>query len=108
MEPLMILLAAVVGGGLMLAVLIARFGRDVKAAADTRLEPASPSLLNMAHIPVAGLGGLGMVAMAIVVSIFVPLIHVSMAIALLLGVALATALIAFRRRRVRSDPDVVP
>jgi hypothetical protein len=104
MELLMILLPGVLGGGLILAVLIARFGSRVNAAPDARLEPPSPHLINMAHIRVAGVGGLGLVAMAIVVAIFVPLIRVTMTIALLLGVALAAALIAFRRRQGPFSP----
>jgi hypothetical protein len=52
----------------------------------------------MARIRVAGLGGLGMVAMSVVVTIFVPRIRLTMAIGLLLGAALAAVLIARRRR----------
>jgi hypothetical protein len=52
----------------------------------------------MAHIRIDGIGGLGMVAMATTVAIFVPRIRFSMAIAVLLGVVLAALLIARRRR----------
>ena len=104
MELLIILLSCVVGGALILAVLIARVGSRVNAGPDTHLEPPSPYLINMAHIRVAGVGGLGMVAMAIVVAIFVPVIRVTMTIALLLGIALAAALIALRRRQGPFSP----
>ena len=104
MELLMILLPCVFGGGLILAMVIARVGSRVDAAPDTRLEPPSPHLINMAHIRVAGVGGLGLVAMSLVVAIFVPVIRVAMTIALLLGVALAAALIAFRRRQGPFSP----
>jgi hypothetical protein len=99
MELLMIVLAGMLGG-VILALLIITFGNPLRPeAADTRLEPPSPHLINMAQIRVAGGGGLGMVAMAIIVAIFVPRIRFSMAIALVLGGALAAALIAYRRRQ---------
>jgi hypothetical protein len=99
MEPLIVVLVPGVLGGIVLAVLILRLRFGARSPApDARLEPPSPSLINMAHIPVQGLGGLGMVAMAIVVAIFVPRIRLSMIAAVLLGVALAAVLIAARRR----------
>ena len=63
------------------------------------LLPPSPHLINMAKIRVSGVGGLGMVAMSVVVAAFVPGIRLSMAIAFVLGIALAAALIALRRRK---------
>src|SRR5262245_2205271 len=99
MELLLIVVPGVLGG-FVVALLIGmstRKPREVET--QTRLEPPSPYLINMAHIRVAGVGGLGMVAMAITVTIFVPRIRSSMALALLLGGALAAALIAYRRRR---------
>jgi hypothetical protein len=56
-------------------------------------------MINMARIRVTGLGGLGMVAMAVTVAIFVPRIRLTMAIALVLGAALAAVLIGFRRKQ---------
>ena len=63
-----------------------------------KLDPASPDHINMAHIRVAGVGGLGLVAMAAVVAWNVPEIGDVMAFALVAGVVLAVALIAWRRR----------
>ena len=63
------------------------------------LPPPSPHMINMARIRVSGVGGLGMVAMSVVVAAFVPSIRLSMAIAFVLGLALAAVLIAFRRRK---------
>jgi len=63
------------------------------------LLPPSTDMINMARIRVAGVGGLGMVAMSLVVAAFVPSIRFSMAIACALGVVLAAVLIAFRRRK---------
>jgi hypothetical protein len=53
----------------------------------------------MARIRVSGVGGLGMVAMSIVVAAFVPSIRLSMAIAFGLGVLLALVLIVIRKRK---------
>ena len=54
--------------------------------------------INAARIRVAGVGGLGLVAMAIVVAVFVPFIGMSLAIAAVAGVVLAGGLILWRRR----------
>jgi hypothetical protein len=52
----------------------------------------------MAHIRIEGIGGLGMVAVALTVALFEPRIRGMMLIGSLLGVALAGVLIAHRRR----------
>ena len=57
----------------------------------------STDAINISRIPVAGVGGLGLVAMAFIVAWFVPAIGVSLAVAAIAGVALAVALIAWRR-----------
>ncbi len=62
------------------------------------LEPFSTDVINAARIRVMGVGGLGLVAMALLVAIFVPRIGQSVGIGLCLGVLLAVALIAGRRR----------
>ena len=85
MELLMIVLPGMFGG-LIVALFIGLFGgRPRSDSSEARLEPPSPHLINMANIRVAGGGGLGMVAMAITVAIFVPQIRFSMAVAMLLG-----------------------
>jgi hypothetical protein len=98
MEPFLIIVVPGLLGGILLAFLFARLHSRPDASNDERLEPASTNLINMARIRVAGMGGLGMVAMSIVVAIFVPRIRLTMAIALVLGAALAGGLIALRRR----------
>jgi hypothetical protein len=60
-------------------------------------EPLSSEAINISHIPVAGLGGLGLVAMAGVVAWNVPSIRVAVAVALATGIAFAVALIVWRR-----------
>jgi hypothetical protein len=89
-------------GGFALALLL--FGlnrrRDTAPASPDafRNQPLSTDVINMARIRVAGVGGLGMLAMAVVVAFTVPRIGESLAIGLGLGGVLAVVLIAFRRR----------
>jgi hypothetical protein len=100
MEPLLIIILPGILGGVVLALLFIWVkGWPARADDDGRLEPPSTNMINMARIRVTGVGGLGMVAMSIVVAIFVPRIRLTMAIALVLGGALAAALIALRRRQ---------
>jgi hypothetical protein len=99
MEPLFIILPGI-AGGIVLAMLISRMGTPRWGLPnDEHLEPPSTSIINMARIRVSGVGGLGMVALSIVVALFVPRIRLSIGIALALGIGLAAVLIAMRRRR---------
>ena len=99
MEPLIIGLGSGLFGGLVLALLMARtWGRTPSTVVPRRLEAASPSLINMAHIRVEGIGGLGMVAAAAAVAIAEPRIGQATILALMLGGGLALFLIAMRRR----------
>ena len=63
---------------------------------DDRLGPTN--VINIASVRVAGIGGLGLMAMALIVAVFVPSIGVSLAIAAVLGTVLAVGLILWRRR----------
>ena len=99
MEPLLVIIVPGILGGILFAFLFSRFGGAPDDSGDARLRPPSTGMINMARIRVAGFGGLGMVAMAITVAIFVPRIRLTMALALVLGGAMAAALIAFRRRQ---------
>ena len=98
MEPFLIIIVPGLIGGLVFALLFARLHGGPDASNETRLDPPSTNLINMARIRVAGMGGLGMLAMSVVVAIFVPRIRFTMAIALVLGAALAGGLIALRRQ----------
>ncbi len=99
MEPLLIILVPGLIGGLVLAALIRRNWRGTPPTfVSRRLEPTSPALINMAHIKVEGLGGLGLVAAVVAVAIADPRIRLAMIIALVLGGGLALVLIAIRRR----------
>lgn len=98
MEPLFIMVPGLVGG---LAIAFLLFHRQRASRQPTDLfyrERLSTDLINMAHVRVAGVGGLGLVAMATWVAFFVPAIRYSMLTGLTLGVMFAAALVAYRRR----------
>jgi hypothetical protein len=99
MEPLLIILVPGVFGGLVLALLIAgnRF-KSPSIVVPRRLAAPSYALINMAHIQVEGIGGLGMVAAVIAVAVTDPRIRLAMIAAAVLGTGLALVLIARRRR----------
>ena len=61
--------------------------------------------INISAVPVAGVGGLGLVAMAAVVAIFQPAIGPMVAIGLAGGVTLGIALVALRRVRKQHGPS---
>jgi hypothetical protein len=101
MEPLLLILIPGVAGGLLVAFFLAR--RPARPAGSApvvqrALPPTSPSLINMARIQIDGVGGLGMVAMALSVAIAVPWIRLSVSVGFVLGAVVAAALITWRRR----------
>ena len=61
-------------------------------------ESVSTDVINVSRIRVVGVGGLGLVAMAAVVSFFVPSIGVPVAVSAVLGIVAAACLIVLRRR----------
>jgi len=100
MELLMLLAIPGVLGGIVIAFLFVRLnrGRHARASADAfSREPVSTDVINAARIRVAGVGGLGLVAMAFVVAMSVPRIGLSLALGLVLGAMLAAVLILRRR-----------
>lgn len=99
METLVIVLVPGVLGGILLALLIAGWPiRRTSIVVPRRLDNASPALINMAHIKVEGLGGLGLVAAVIAVAIADGRIRTAILIAAVLGAGLAALLILMRRR----------
>jgi len=87
-------------GGLILAAVLARLNRtpSSKLSRRSELEPISPDVINMAHIRVAGVGGLGMMGAALIIAINVPEIGFALLVAVALGVITAGGLIAYRSR----------
>ncbi len=99
MEPLVIILVPGLFGGLVLALLIAGTRQRIQSTiVPRRLAAPSPALINMAHIRVEGVGGLGMVAAVLVVAAADPRIRLATIVASVMGAVLALALIARRRR----------
>jgi len=94
-----LVLPAVVGG-VLLAALLMRVNRRASSGlvAPSELEPMSPDLINMAHIRVAGLGGLGMLGATVVTAISLPQIGAALVASVGLGAGVAAGLIAYRRR----------
>lgn len=98
METVLLVLIPGILGGFLLSLLIVRFRRATPPTfVPRRLEAPSPSLINMAHIKIEGLGGLGLVAAVIAVAIADPRIRLAVIIAFVLGAGLALGLIALRR-----------
>ena len=98
MEPLLMILVPGLLGGLVLALLIEGHRKATPSVVvPTRLEAPSPGFINMAHIRVEGVGGLGMVGAVVVVAISDPRIGLATMLASVLGVGLALVLIARRR-----------
>ncbi|MGH9311124.1 MAG: hypothetical protein ACRD1U_17235, partial [Vicinamibacterales bacterium] len=95
MEPLLIILVPGILGGIVMALLLVTRRIAIRRpVGDRHLEPPSPTLINMAHIRVEGVGGLGMVAAVVAVAVVQPHIRAAMVIAAVLGVGLALLLIA--------------
>ena len=99
METLLVILVPGVVGGVVLAVMIAlRPARTSTLVVPRRLDAPSPALINLAHIRIEGLGGLGMVAAVIAVAIADSRIRLAIIISAVFGTAIALALIWTRHR----------
>ena len=100
MEPLVIILVPGVLGGLAMAAVFLLFrGRSTRPSASAqRLDPISTDIINMASIKVAGVGGLGLVAMSVAVALGIPRIAQAEAIGIGLGAVGALVVILYRRR----------
>jgi hypothetical protein len=101
MDPVTLFLVPGFLGGLVIALFIKLRRRgETRASGDVfNVGRLSTDVINMANIRVAGVGGLGLVAMALTVALNVPRIGQSMALGLVLGVVLAATLILLRRRQ---------
>jgi len=101
MDPVTLIVVPGFLGGLVIVLFFIRRqrGRQTHASADAFSgEPLSTDVINIARIRVAGIGGLGLVAMALLVALVVPRIGQSLALGLVLGAMFATILILWRRR----------
>ena len=98
MEPLLILIPGLFGG-LVLALLIrGSRRRSPSTFVPIHLAAPSPTLINMAHIQVEGVGGLGLVGAVVIVALEDSRIGLATILALVFGAGLALVLIAMRRR----------
>jgi len=85
-------------GGLVFALLAIRLRqRQFRPPYAFRDRQLSTDVINMSRIRVAGVGGLGLLAMAAAVAFGVPRIGRTLAVGLLLGAVFAVALIVWRR-----------
>ena len=99
MEPVVLIVVPGLIGGVAIALFMALHRSRSSKRTNGRFD-AEPStdVINMARIRVAGVGGLGLIAMAGVVAWFVPRIGQTVVIGLVLGVVLAAVMILRRRR----------
>ena len=99
MDPVVVIVVPGLIGGVAIALFMALHRSRGSKRTSGRFE-ADPStdVINMARIRVAGVGGLGLLAMAGVVAWFVPRIGQTLAIGLVLGVVFAAVMILRRRR----------
>lgn len=104
MEPLLLV---VLLGGLLLAFILRRWHHPSELVTSPPPRPAT-DVINMAHIKVSGVGGLGMVALAVIMAFAIPRIGQTVAAGLVLGVALAVFLIVRRRQRDHTSADGGP
>lgn len=102
---LVVLVLPAVVGGLLLAGVLVRLNQRPSSGVVRRsaLEPPSPDLINMAHIRVAGVGGLGMLGACLVTAISLPEIGIALTAGVGLGAAIAVGLIAYRSRSSAAD-----
>jgi hypothetical protein len=103
MDPIALVAIPGIVGGAVIALLLFRLGKSSaghELPADAfRRQPLSTDIINMAHIRVAGLGGLGLVVVALVVAVTIPRIGQSLAAGLVLGGVFAAALILWRQQK---------
>jgi hypothetical protein len=100
MDPVTIIIVPGFVGGVVIALVffwLQRRPGDSSIAPRFR-DDVTTDVINMASIKVAGIGGLGLVAMAVAVALDVPRIGQTVLVGLGLGVVLAVGLIARRRR----------
>ena len=113
METALALMLPGIVGGLVVALVLARLNRTPasRPASRSALEPISPDMINMAHIRVAGVGGLGLMAASLVVAVNLPEIGFALLVSAVLGAIVGGVLIVYRSRLNppgTSGPDDMP
>jgi len=98
MDPVMLVIIPGFLGGLIVALFIFRMHAPLPGVDPLRRHPLTTDVINMARIRVSGVGGFGLMMMAVVVAAFVPRIRQHLLISAALGIIFAIALIALRRR----------
>lgn len=102
MDPVTLVIVPGFLGGLILACVVVLARRRARPAPSVMLpyrpDRVSTDVINMASIKVAGIGGLGLVAMAAAVALDVPEIGQSVGVGLVLGAAGAVIMIVRARR----------
>lgn len=102
MDPVTTILVPGFLGGLVIAALYVLWqrhhGSAPSLAAYSRPEPLSVDAINFSSLKVAGVGGLGLVAMAAAVALDVPRIGETITIGFVFGVVIAAVMIVRRRR----------
>jgi hypothetical protein len=102
-EPIIVIAVAGFLGGLAIALLFVglRRGRHTGTSAADAFsgDPLGTDVINIARIRVAGIGGLGLVVMALVVAAAIPRIGQTLALGFGLGAVLAAILIIRSRRQ---------
>ena len=108
MDPVTLIVIPGFLGGLVIALVVflrqRRGSNPPSLGAPTGNERLSTDIINASSIKVAGVGGLGLVAMAAAVALNVPRIGQTIGMGLVLGLVLATIMIV-RRRRTGSMPS---
>ncbi len=99
MDTAILILVPSILGGLAIALLIARLqGRGSSMLSDVSMERSpSTDVINISRIRAAGIGGLGLFAMALVVAWFVPRIGLTLGAGVLFGALLGVVMILRRR-----------
>jgi hypothetical protein len=99
MAPIFMVVLFGLVGGIGLAVLFSKVKWPRRRPeADVFNGASSTDIINMAHIRVAGVGGLGLVVVALATALDVPQIGQSVGLGLALAIPFAITLILWRRR----------
>ena len=93
-------------GGSVFAAMMALTNRRPSSGLVSRsvVEPLSPDAINMSHIRVEGVGGLGLIAAGVVIALYLPGVGVSLVAGVGLGAAIAVGLILYRSRLSATRP----